>query len=223
MAARVRSETLFSNAFSVEGMAAMFVASFGARFHTGLRRCFVAAGLGVLLGALPTVAGRVYAQDEEGGGFQPYQENPPPDYVGQQNERVRQACLNAGTCNGSAHQAGGTRTVTVRRVFKTAPDKASIAPLDARIIGVWTAPVGHGRWVWEIDRGGAYKFHSEASDGAPAHAGTFAAHDGGWSLRATSGLPGYTDGGTYVIKAAGVMVASGGLGTATWTRLTAKK
>jgi hypothetical protein len=68
------------------------------------------------------------------------------------------------------------------------------ADVDPNTVGRWELTVNGGRWVWEIDSNGTYKFHSEAPDGVAPHAGTFSASGGVWSLQATNG---YTDSGTY--------------------------
>jgi hypothetical protein len=85
--------------------------------------------------------------------------------------------------------------------------------VDANTVGTWELPLKGGPWVWEIHRDGTYRFHSEAGDGAATHAGTFAASNGHWSLKATSG---YTDSGTYVFQAPDTLIATGQLGTAAW-------
>ena len=85
--------------------------------------------------------------------------------------------------------------------------------VDPNTVGTWELPLKGGPWVWEIHRDGTYKFHSEAGDGAAAHAGIFSASNGHWSLKATSG---YTDSGTYVFQAPDTLIATGQLGTAAW-------
>jgi hypothetical protein len=92
------------------------------------------------------------------------------------------------------------------------------AMLDANLIGTWQLPVKRGNWVWEIAANGTYKFHSEALDGAPSHAGVFTATKGQWTLTATTGLPGYTDNGQYLFQAPNIWMAKGKLGGAAWTR-----
>jgi len=92
------------------------------------------------------------------------------------------------------------------------------AMLDANLIGTWQLPVKTGNWVWEIAANGTYKFHSEALDGAPSHAGVFTATKGQWTLTATTGLPGYTDNGQYLFQAPNIWMAKGKLGGAAWTR-----
>ncbi len=89
------------------------------------------------------------------------------------------------------------------------------AVIDGDITGTWEIPVNGGRWVWEIDPDGTYRFHSEASDGAPSHSGTFSASGGHWSLQATNG---YSDGGSYTVQAPDSLVITGRLGTGTWHR-----
>jgi hypothetical protein len=85
--------------------------------------------------------------------------------------------------------------------------------VDPNLIGTWMLPLKGGLWVWEILRDGAYKFHSEARDGAPSHSGTFSANNGHWSLKATTG---YTDTGLYLFQAPDIWIATGQLGAAAW-------
>jgi hypothetical protein len=85
--------------------------------------------------------------------------------------------------------------------------------VDPETVGTWELPQKDGPWVWEIHRDGTYRFHSEARDGAPPHAGTFSANKGQWSLKATTG---YTDSGTYLIQPPDTLIATGQLGTAAW-------
>ena len=95
---------------------------------------------------------------------------------------------------------------------------ANPADLDASLIGTWQLPVKGGNWVWEISSDGTYKFHSEALDGAPPHAGVFTAAAGQWTLAATAGIPGYTDNGQYLYQAPNIWMAKGKLGGAAWIR-----
>ena len=90
--------------------------------------------------------------------------------------------------------------------------------LDANLVGTWRLPVKTGNWVLEIAADGTYKFHSEAQDGAPSHAGVFTASKGEWTLAATTGLPGYTDGGQYLFQTPDIWMAKGKLGGAAWIR-----
>jgi hypothetical protein len=90
--------------------------------------------------------------------------------------------------------------------------------LDANLVGTWRLPVKTGNWAWEITADGTYKFHSEARDGAPSHAGVFTASKGQWTLAATTGLPGYTDRGQYLFQTPNIWMAKGKLGGAAWIR-----
>jgi hypothetical protein len=158
----------------------------------------------------------------------------PPDYVGEQNERVRQACISAGTCDSTFVPNGGGRQISVPRVdpcfiaqnamrpcgsvqqnpprpvAAVAPD---VAAVDPNMVGTWDLNRPVGRWVLEVLRDGTYKFHSEAADGAVANAGAFSASNGHWWLRATNG---YTDGGTYIFQPPDIWLATGRLGTGAW-------
>jgi hypothetical protein len=95
---------------------------------------------------------------------------------------------------------------------KQAPKAGSV---DPDLIGTWELPLKGGPWVWEILRDGTYQFHSEAGDGAPAHAGRFSGSDWHWSLTATNG---YADSGLYLYQAPDILIATGHLGTAAWRR-----
>jgi hypothetical protein len=94
--------------------------------------------------------------------------------------------------------------------------------VDRNMVGTWIFQQAGGLWVLEIHRDGTYKFHSEAGDGAPSHAGSFGAKNGQWSLTATSGYPGWVDGGKYTLKLPDTWVATGKLGTGTWHRQSSK-
>lgn len=94
--------------------------------------------------------------------------------------------------------------------------QAQAADLDRNTVGAWVLPINSGRWLWEIDADGSYRFHSEAADGIAPHAGKFSASGGIWSLAATNG---YADGGPYLYQAPDALTATGRLGTATWHRL----
>lgn len=90
--------------------------------------------------------------------------------------------------------------------------------VDPNLVGTWVFQQAGGFWVLEIHRDGTYKFHSEAGDGAPTHAGSFGAKGGQWSLTATSGYPGWVDGGKYTLDLPDTWVASGKLGKGAWHR-----
>jgi hypothetical protein len=100
----------------------------------------------------------------------------------------------------------------------TAQKSANPTNLDANLVGTWQLPVKTGNWVLEITADGAYKFHSEAQDGAPSHAGVFTASKGVWTLTATTGIPGYTDHGVYLFQTPDIWMAQGNLGGAAWIR-----
>jgi hypothetical protein len=97
------------------------------------------------------------------------------------------------------------------------PSKTS--SLDGNLVGTWKLPLKGGPWIWEILQDGSYKFHSEARDGAPSHAGTFSAKEGNWSLNSTTG---YNDAGYYLYQSPDVLIAAGKLGAAAWVRSTAE-
>jgi hypothetical protein len=87
------------------------------------------------------------------------------------------------------------------------------ATVDPNLVGIWNLPFKNGPWVWEISDDGTYKFHSEAGDGAPSHAGAFSATNGQWSLMATTG---YNDHGLYLFQAPNIWMGTGQLGAAAW-------
>jgi len=87
--------------------------------------------------------------------------------------------------------------------------------VDAHLVSTWELPFKGGPWVLTIRRDGTYKFHSEARDGAPSHAGTFSAGNGHGSLKATTG---YTDTGFYLFQAPDILIATGKLEAAAWLR-----
>lgn len=89
------------------------------------------------------------------------------------------------------------------------------ATVDPNLVGTWNLPFKNGPWVWDISGEGTYKFHSEAGDGAPSHAGAFSASNGQWSLMATTG---YADHGLYLFQAPNIWMATGQLGAAAWLR-----
>ena len=89
--------------------------------------------------------------------------------------------------------------------------------VDPNLIGTWELPLQGGPWVLEILRNGSYRFHSDAADKGRRHAGAFAANNGHWWLKATTG---HTDGGNYVFQKPDTWIATGRLGTAAsrWAR-----
>jgi len=95
--------------------------------------------------------------------------------------------------------------------------------VEADAVGRWQLAIrsrhGIARWYWEIAPDGSYRFHGEGKPGAPAHAGAVGFGGGRWTLRATSGLPGYKDGGTYEFRGRDTFVVTGRLGTGVWRRV----
>ncbi len=85
--------------------------------------------------------------------------------------------------------------------------------VDPHTVGTWELSVNNSRWVWEIDRKGTYRFHTEGAGVAVSHAGTFSASNGQWALKATTG---YADSGTYLFQPPDTLIATGQLGTAAW-------
>ena len=93
------------------------------------------------------------------------------------------------------------------------PCKPKLVGVDPKTVGTWKVQQKGGAWVWEIDRNGTYKFHSEAGDGVRTHEGKFAANNGNWSLKATNG---FADSGTYRFQGSDIWIATGNWGTAAW-------
>jgi hypothetical protein len=132
------------------------------------------------------------------------------------------ACHFSGVCNnGQGRSAPAVPSYdpcfiaqnAMRPCTKAQQQPAKPVGVDPKTVGTWKLPLKGGDWVWEIHRDGTYRFHSEAGDGAPSHAGTFSASNGHWVLKATSG---YADSGTYVFQAPDTLIATGQLGTAAW-------
>jgi hypothetical protein len=131
----------------------------------------------------------------------------------------------AENCNNTGLCAYGSRPATpavdpcylaqnaMRPCVSGQPQPPKPIGVDPKTVGTWELPLKGGLWVWEIHRDGTYRFHSEAGDGAPPHAGTFSASNGQWTLKATTG---YADSGTYVWQAPDTLIATGQLGTAAW-------
>jgi hypothetical protein len=90
-----------------------------------------------------------------------------------------------------------------------------LAIVDPRTVGTWELPVGKGRWVWQIDAGGAYEFHSETGDGA-RHWGSFASNGKVWALHQSTGP---NDGGPYTLQGPDTLRMTGTLGTGNWHRV----
>jgi hypothetical protein len=132
-------------------------------------------------------------------------------------------CSNTGQCGHGQAQAAPRPTVDPCFIAQnamrpcTAASRQAAQPVgvDPNTVGTWQLPFKGGPWVWQIARDGTYSFHSAAGDGAPPHAGTFAANNGHWSLKATNG---YSDSGTYLFQSPDTLIATGKLGTAAWRK-----
>jgi hypothetical protein len=92
---------------------------------------------------------------------------------------------------------------------------APVVGVDPKTVGTWEFPLQGGRWVWEINRNGTYKFHSEVGDGVAPHAGWFASNSGRWTLAASNG---YSDAGIDSFESLATWVVTGRLGTGAWHR-----
>ncbi|WP_426424338.1 caspase family protein [Bradyrhizobium genosp. A] len=107
-------------------------------------------------------------------------------------------------------------------VVSPAPPRTTTSPtIDPALVGTWEimVPSGRGpsRWIWQIMGDGTYRFHAEPQRSARPHEGTIMAANGHWTLHATRGLSGYSDGGAYEIHDA-LAVITGKLGTGAWKR-----
>ena len=95
-------------------------------------------------------------------------------------------------------------------------------PVDPALVGTWEIMVPHrgGQvlWIWQMIGNGTYKFHTDPFRAATPHEGIMSAANGRWSIRALSGVRGYTDGGTYEVHDT-IAVIKGKLGTGVWKRL----
>lgn len=93
--------------------------------------------------------------------------------------------------------------------------------IDPSLVGTWEIMVpgdrGQSRWVWSIMGDGTYKFHAEGGRAVRPHEGTMTAMNGRWTLHATRGLSGYSDGGSYEVRDAAAVI-TGKLGTGYWKR-----
>jgi len=128
-------------------------------------------------------------------------------------------CNNTGLCAHGARPAAPAvdpcylAQNAMRPCTPAQPQPPKPVGVDPNTVGTWELTVNNARWVWEIDRNGTYKFHTEGADVAVSHAGTFAASNGQWVLKATTG---YTDSGTYLFQPPDTLIATGQLGTAAW-------
>jgi hypothetical protein len=119
----------------------------------------------------------------------------------------------------------GTQQATAQPATAAAPSAATPAPppaaIDPTLVGTWEIMVpsdrGPSRWVWNILGDGTYNFHAEGGRAVRAHEGRMTAENGHWTLRATRGIAGYADGGSYAVHDA-TAVITGKLGTGYWRR-----
>jgi hypothetical protein len=135
---------------------------------------------------------------------------------------IADACRISGTCyNGQGRSAPPVPTYdpcfiaqnAMRPCTKVQQQPPRPVGVDPKTVGTWKLPMKGGEWVWEIHRDGTYRFHSEAGDRVPSHAGAFSASNGRWSLQATTG---FADWGTYLFQAPDTLIATGQLGTGAW-------
>jgi len=100
------------------------------------------------------------------------------------------------------------------------PSGGQPGSIDSNWVGTWELnPYGPdgGRWVMQIGANGTYEVHSEALDATPSNVGTFSAKNGSYTVHATN--ISWDDTGTYTFQPPGTMVATGKLGTGTWTKI----
>lgn len=98
------------------------------------------------------------------------------------------------------------------------PPGGTPGSVDPALVGLWKLNIDSGIWVMQISANGTYTLHTEATDNAPSNDGTFTTSNGHYTMHAINMQS--DDQGTYTVPSAGVMVASGKLGTGTWYRLT---
>jgi hypothetical protein len=67
--------------------------------------------------------------------------------------------------------------------------------------------------VLTVNANGTATFRSDAHDGAQAHAGSFAASNGAWTMKAKIG---YADSGNYLYQTPKIFISTGRLGAAAW-------
>jgi hypothetical protein len=186
-----------------------------------------ARGPAVALGCVAAIA-VMFLCGERARGQEPAAMTPESIQAGEIAEA--EACHSDPTLSSCPHGSAATSTrVVIDPCFLkqnalrpcTAQDAApprKVIGVDPNLVGTWLFQQGGGFWVLEIHRDGTYKFHSAAADGAPSHAGSFGAKGGQWSLTATSGYPGWVDGGKYTLDFPDTWVATGKLGKGAWHR-----
>lgn len=80
--------------------------------------------------------------------------------------------------------------------------------VDPNLVGTWELPVKGGLWVLTINANGTYVFHSDAHDGVPSHAGTFAASNGSWTMVSKTESVKYSGSGNYLYQAPNIFIAT---------------
>ncbi len=92
--------------------------------------------------------------------------------------------------------------------------------VDPNVVGVWQlavpGPGGKAIWIWDIRANGTYEFRIEGLGAQGGHSGKLVAKNGQWTLTATTMK--YADGGKYRNPDPNTFIATGQLGTASWTR-----
>ena len=93
--------------------------------------------------------------------------------------------------------------------------------VEPAVVGTWELqvpnPSGISHWEWDVRADGTYYFHADGPGSPPAHSGTFRASNGHYTLVSTTLA--WNDEGTYQLADKDTMVASGGIGTASWHRV----
>jgi hypothetical protein len=92
----------------------------------------------------------------------------------------------------------------------TSGDMKAMKPhgVDPNLVGTWELPMKGGLWVLTIQANGTYTFRSDAHDGTPANAGSFAAGNGSWTMKAKTG---HAKDGRGVMAAPRLGAGDGGL------------
>jgi hypothetical protein len=154
------------------------------------------------------------------------QPNPVPNHFGVASGPTREAAA-AGALSECA-KAGGVNCVVQFSPCSSDNPLWSGSPLplppggkpgsvDPALVGLWKLNVTGGIWVWQISANGTYTCHSEATDNARAHNGTFTASNGKYTLHAI--MMDWDDQGTYTMQGAAAVSMTGKLGTGTWVRI----
>ena len=128
-------------------------------------------------------------------------------------------CGNGGGGQATAPRIGYDPCYLAQNAMRpcTKADMKALQPhgVDPNLVGTWQLPLKGGLWVLSIDANGTYAFHSDAHDDVQAHAGTFAASNGAWVMKAKTGYQGR---GNYLFEAPDIFIATTSQGAVSWLR-----